>query len=100
MSEMKRINLTENKSVPLGDSTNNVNLLAAEEHLALMITNTIGGGTVNVRKWSKDLEAFVTIASFTAVTAEAEKIHVGRGRTELQLVGATSPNLNIDYWWM
>lgn len=100
MSQMKRINFTEDKSASLGDSTNNVNLLASEENLMLVVGGDFGGGTLSIQKYSKDREAFVTVASYTAALTEAESLQIGRGKTRALLAGSTDPNLDVDYWWM
>lgn len=74
---------------------------AAHDSMMLMLGNDIGGGTLNVKLFSQARNAFVTVASFTAVTTEAQEIRVGKdSKVQLELTGATSPNLNADYWFV
>jgi len=90
MTDMSRVTFTaDGTQEPSGPST---------DTLMVMVSNTIGGGTLNVKKYSEATDGFVTVAQYTAVTTKAEEIKVGRGRSQCELTGATGPNLNVDYW--
>lgn len=92
MTEMKAKDFTANGTHRDG---------AAEDSLMLLLTNNIGGGTFNVKRYSAARDSFVTVRSFTAVTAEAQEVRIGKGETiEFELVGATTPNLSADYWFV
>lgn len=91
MNNMKAIDFSANGSDTDG---------AADDSLMLMLGNDIGGGTFNVNRYSNARGDFVTVASFDAVTTEAQEIRIGKGaKIQFELTGATSPDLNVDYWF-
>lgn len=100
MSEMSLINLTANGTESLGNSAIDVNLRGGAGSLMLIATGAFGSGTLTVQKYSAARDAFVTVATITQAMTTADEIKVGRGDTQVVLSGATSPNINIDYWWM
>lgn len=100
MSEMSLINLTANGTESLGNSATDVNLRGGAGSLMLIATGAFGSGTLTVQKYSADRDAFVTVATITEAMTTAEEIKVGRGDTQIVLSGATSPDVDIDFWWM
>lgn len=74
---------------------------AADDSLLVMITGTIGGGTFTVQRYSRSRDAFVTVATYTAVLADADEIRIGKDeKFRFQLSGATTPSLAVDYWFL
>ncbi|MCK2149519.1 hypothetical protein MYE70_10620 [Marinobacter alexandrii] len=100
MSNMKLVNLTADGTVSLGNSAEDVNTRGGTGSLMIMPTGTFGSGTLVVQKYSEARSAFVTVATYTAPLVDAEEVKLGLGDTQLVLSGATSPNIDVDYWWM
>ena len=73
----------------------------AKESLMLMASGTWGGGTLSIKRWSDSRGAFVTVAQYSGDTTDADEIKLGKDvRFQLELSGATTPNLNVDYWFV
>ena len=90
MSDMSRITLSSNGTAAPGPLN--------RESLMIMVTGSIGGGTLNIKKYSIARQAYVTVATYAAITTEAEELKLGRGKFQFELVDATTPALDVDYW--
>lgn len=92
MSEMERTTFTSNSTIERSG--------LSRDSLMLMVSGTFGGGSLAVQKYSKANEDFVTVTTYTEATVTADELRLGEGRFRFVLSGATSPDLNIDYWSM
>lgn len=71
------------------------------ESLIIMVTGTFGSGTLAVKLWSDARSEYRTIAAFTAATTSAQELYIGAGqRFQFEVTGATSPAIEIDYWFV
>lgn len=92
MSDMERITFTDNGTTERSG--------LSRDSLMLMVSGTFGGGSLAVQKYSKALDDFVTVTTYSAATVTADELKIGTGRHRFVLSGATSPSLNLDYWSM
>lgn len=74
---------------------------AEGKSLILMVTGTFGSGTLSVKRWSDARSAYRTVAAFTAATTSAQEIYLGSGQTlQFEVLGSTTPAIEIDYWFV
>lgn len=71
------------------------------DSLALMVTGTFGSGTLAVKLWSDARGEYRTVAAFTAATTSAQEVYIGAGqRLQFEVTGATTPSIELDYWFV
>lgn len=70
--------------------------------MALMLAGAFDGATISVQRWHSGEQAYVTVASYTAATATAREILLGKGakfRIECSSAGV-STDVDADYWFI
>ena len=100
MSVMDFVNFDADGTENLGDSSTDIGLRNGDGRLFVMITGDFGGGTLNFQRYSESREAFVTVATYSEVTADGDELKIGRANVRVELTGSTGPDLNVDYWWV